>query len=147
MNLCIVMVIEGFYEAVSDNEGLLTIDYLDTFIHVWMKYDSQCSNLVKPYEFILIFKELQPPIGINYDRLIWNFNMNREDERGKLLSLRNFINKIHDKGLEVNDFEYLCNETKNAFEFKSSRTHAVYYLYYQSIPSWMPELRGEVSIT
>ena len=118
MNLCIVMVIEGFYEAVSDNEGLLTIDYLDTFIHVWMKYDSQCSNLVKPYEFILIFKELQPPIGINYDRLIWNFNMNREDERGKLLSLRNFINKIHDKGLEVNDFEYLCNETKNAFEFK-----------------------------
>ena len=118
MNLCIVMVIEGFYEAVSDNEGLLTIDYLDTFIEVWMKYDSQCSNLVKPYEFVLMFKELQPPIGINYDRLIWKFNMNREDERGKLLSLRNFINKIHDKGLEVNDFEHLCNETKNAFEFK-----------------------------
>ena len=39
MNLCIVMVIEGFNEAVSDNEGLLTVDYLEQFIKVWKKYD------------------------------------------------------------------------------------------------------------
>jgi len=118
MNLCIVMVIESYYESVSDNEGILTVDYLEKFIEIWMKYDKQCTNLVKPYEFILIFKELQPPIGINYDRLIWRFNTNREDERCKLLSFRNFINLIHRNGLEVNDFEHLCKETKNAYEFK-----------------------------
>ena len=118
MNLCIVMVIEGFNEAVSDNEGLLTVDYLEQFIKVWKKYDYQCTNLIKPYEFVLMFKELQPPIGINYDRLIWRINYNREDERCNLLSHRNFINLIHEKNLEANDFEHLCNETKNAYEFK-----------------------------
>ena len=81
MNFCVVMVIEGFYKAVSDNERIFTLDYLDKFIETWMKYEPKCCNIVKPYEFILILKELQPPIGNNYDWLIYDFGINRFNER------------------------------------------------------------------
>ena len=68
MNLCIVMVIEGFGESMYENDGMLTQDYMDKFVSVWMKYDPECTKLVRPHEFVLILKELQPPIGLNYDR-------------------------------------------------------------------------------
>ena len=70
MNLCIVMVIEGFSESMYENEGVLPQDYMDKFVSVWMEYDPECKMVIRPHEFILILKELQPPIGFNYDRHI-----------------------------------------------------------------------------
>ena len=68
MNLCVVMVIEGFSESMYENEGVLPQDYMDKFVSVWMEYDPECRMVIRPHEFILILKELQPPIGFNYDR-------------------------------------------------------------------------------
>ena len=50
------MVIEGFNEAMNDNEGYLNVDYMQTFLKIWMKYDYNGIGLVKPYEFVLILK-------------------------------------------------------------------------------------------
>ena len=70
MNLCVVMVIEGFSESKYGNEGYLPRDLIDKFINLWINYDPLCTKIVKPYEFILMMKELPPPIGLNYDRYI-----------------------------------------------------------------------------
>ena len=70
MNLCVVMVIEGFSQAMYQNAGLLPQDYLDKFVSVWMEYDPECNMVIRPHEFVLILKQLQPPIGFNYDRHI-----------------------------------------------------------------------------
>jgi len=70
MNLCVVMVIEGFNESIYENRGYMPLDLMEKFINLWMDYDPLCTKVVKPYEFILIMKQLPPPIGFNYDRYI-----------------------------------------------------------------------------
>ena len=97
MNLFIVMVIEGFNESIYENEGYLPQDLIDKFINLWMDYDPLCTKIIKPYEFILIMKELPPPIGFNYDRhLIEGINNNNRDEKrqkdyNQFLKCRNLI--------------------------------------------------------
>ena len=117
MSLCITMVIEGFNEAMNDNEGYLNVDYMQTFLKIWMKYDYNGIGLVKPYEFVLILKELLPPIGINYDRFIDRRNYNNEKIYYKLLAHRHLINIIRENKMNIQDFQHLSKETKNAYEF------------------------------
>ena len=117
MSLCITMVIEGFNEAMNDNEGYLNIDYMQTFLKIWMKYDYNGIGLVKPYEFVLILKELLPPIGINYDRFIDKKNYNNEKIYYKLIAHRHLINIIRENKMNIQDFQHLSRETKNAYEF------------------------------
>ena len=73
LNLCIVMVVEGFSDSMHESESLITEDYMNKFIKLWIDYDPQCKLYILPHEFILIFKQLTPPFGINYDRHI-NYN-------------------------------------------------------------------------
>ena len=68
MNLCIVMVVEGFSESVYEDESLLSQEEMDNFISVWINYDKTFKKRVMPHEFVLILKELPPPLGYNYDR-------------------------------------------------------------------------------
>ena len=117
MSLCITMVIEGFNEAMNDNEGYLNVDYMQTFLKIWMKYDYNGIGLVKPYEFVLILKELLPPIGVNYDRFIDKKNFNNEKVYYKLIAHRHLINIIRENKMNIQDFQHLSKETKNAYEF------------------------------
>ena len=119
MNLCIVMVIEGFGESMYENDGMLTQDYMDKFVSVWMKYDPECTKLVRPHEFVLILKELQPPIGLNYDRYFVNDPMKMKTEREKVVFLRNIIAKA-EKEKEENDSDiYMDNYQDDFLKFPS----------------------------
>jgi hypothetical protein len=68
MNLCIVMVVEGFSESAYEDDSLLSQEEMDKFISVWISYDKNFKKRVMPHEFVLILKELPPPLGYNYDR-------------------------------------------------------------------------------
>ena len=117
MNLCIVMVIEGFSESMRENEGLITIDYMEKFIQVWLQYDNKSKRVVKPYEFVLILKELQPPIGLNYDRYVNRPGVNRESKYKKLQAYRKMIDLLN-KEDDDNKKRRFCTITKAAIEFK-----------------------------
>ena len=97
MNLCIVMVIEGFSESMGENEGLITVDYMDKFIQIWLSYDRECRHIVKPYEFVLIMKEMHPPIGINYDGCIYRSGLNKERQYKKLIAHRKLIDLLEEE--------------------------------------------------
>lgn len=85
MNLFVVIVIEGFSDSMYENESMLCQDNMDEFINIWMNYDPKCSKIVRPHEFVLILKELKPPIGLNYDRFYI------EQAREKLTNRKKFM--------------------------------------------------------
>ena len=120
MNLCVVMVIQGFTESIYENEGYLPRDLMDKFINLWIDYDPLCTKIIKPYEFILMMKELPPPIGLNYDRhLIQGISddikeSKRERDYKQFLQCRELIRKNKDKlFLDKPNFylpkTYICN--------------------------------------
>ena len=113
MNLCIVMVIEGFSESLNENEGLITNDYMEKFINAWLKYDTECERIIRPYEFVLMLKELHPPIGFNYDRYLSKPALQREQKYKKLLTLREVIRLAKEKKEKCT----LFTETDSAYVF------------------------------
>ena len=121
MNLFIVMVIEGFNESIYENSGYLPLDLMEKFINLWMDYDPLCTKVVKPYEFILIMKELPPPIGFNYDRhIIQGINDNistqkRERDYKQFLDCKKLIHKNRDK-VYLNRPNYSLS---NSYEFNN----------------------------
>eukprot|EP00340_Litonotus_pictus_P010727 CAMPEP_0170537770 /NCGR_PEP_ID=MMETSP0209-20121228/102917_1 /TAXON_ID=665100 ORGANISM="Litonotus pictus, Strain P1" /NCGR_SAMPLE_ID=MMETSP0209 /ASSEMBLY_ACC=CAM_ASM_000301 /LENGTH=1036 /DNA_ID=CAMNT_0010839343 /DNA_START=1286 /DNA_END=4393 /DNA_ORIENTATION=+ len=58
---------------------------MDEFINIWMNYDPKCTKKVRPHEFVLILKEMKPPIGVNYDRFYI------EEPREKLTNRKKFM--------------------------------------------------------
>ena len=71
MNLCIMLIVEGFNESVIENNLIINEEYVKQFIDIWMEYDTFGSLKVLPHEFVLIFKQLKPPFGLLYDRDIF----------------------------------------------------------------------------
>ena len=123
MNLCIVMVIEGFNESMYENSGYMPVDLMEKFINLWLDYDPLCTKVIKPYEFILIMKELPPPIGFNYDRdIIKGINDNiknqkRERDYKQFLDCKKFIFKNKNK-VSLNKPNYSlsqCYEFNNIY--------------------------------
>ena len=100
MNLCLVMVVQGFEESVFENEGILPQEYMEKFVALWEKYDPQNIKVVKPYEFILILKELQPPIGYNYDRHLVSSNIKSKREKEEYEEFQKIVNEINEKKKE-----------------------------------------------
>jgi hypothetical protein len=68
MNLCVVIVVEGFSESMFEDKSLISTDDLNKFVKEWSYYDPEFTKYLKPYEVVMIFKKLGPPIGLNYDR-------------------------------------------------------------------------------
>ena len=97
MNLCLVMVVQGFEESVFENEGILPQEYMERFVALWEKYDPNNIKVVKPYEFILILKELQPPIGYNYDRHLVSNNIKSKREKEDYEEFQRIVKEIKEK--------------------------------------------------
>ena len=77
MNLFIVIVIDGFNDSMFENEGKLSEDLIIELINLWKEYSPNANYFISQQDFILIFKQLSPPMGMNYDRfLIENINDN-----------------------------------------------------------------------
>ena len=94
MNLCLVMVVQGFEESVFENEGILPQEYMEKFVALWEKYDPKNIQVVKPHEFILILKELQPPIGYNYDRHLVSSNIKSKREKEDYEEFQRIVKEI-----------------------------------------------------
>jgi len=108
MNLCVVMVVEGFSESMYENESLLSQNEMDKFISIWLNYDMNFNKTVKPFEMVLILKEIEPPLGFNYDRLLIH-NVHKAWKSAKVK------NKI-EKNLINNCNQYLELKMTKSFE-------------------------------
>ena len=126
LNLCTVMVIEGFTDSMNESESILTEEYMNNLIKLWMSYDPLCKLLILPQDFVLIYKQLTPPFGINYDRKI-NFNpLKFEKNRHQQKIFSKFVNKKEINADALTDFNFndaLLNESYTnlpyAFQFKN----------------------------
>jgi hypothetical protein len=70
MNLFVVIVIDGFNNSMFENEGQLSEDLILELINLWKEYSPNADYFINQQDFILILKELTPPMGMNYDRYI-----------------------------------------------------------------------------
>ena len=125
LNLCIVMVVEGFSDSMHESESLLNEDYMNKFIKLWIDYDPQCKLYILPHEFILIFKQLTPPFGINYDRHI-NYNplkleKNRHQHKIFCKYLKNDDDDDGENNINFNDviFNNNFSNLPYGFQFKN----------------------------
>jgi hypothetical protein len=124
MNLCIVMVVEGFSESMYENESLLSQDEIDKFISVWINYDTTFKKKVHPHELVLILKQLQPPLGFNYDRFYivdpirLNYSLKKVRNNKKLINLYEKIFKIEKP---VSNLNKLNNIGGNELEVLNSQ--------------------------
>jgi hypothetical protein len=87
------MVVDGFSESMLDNSSVITEEFMNDFINLWMDYDPKCKFLILPQEFVLILKELKPPFGWNYDRRIISNPLKQEKERLQYKIFTDFLNK------------------------------------------------------
>lgn len=104
LNLCIVMVVEGFSDSMTENESMMTEEFMTKFVNLWMQYDPQCKKLILPQEFVLIMKELLPPFGFNYDRHILSNPLKAEKERHQFKIFNQYLqsDKNEDSLTEIN---------------------------------------------
>ena len=70
MNLFVVIVIDGFNSSMFENEGKLSEDLILELINLWKEYSPKANYFISQQDFILIFKQLSPPMGMNYDRFL-----------------------------------------------------------------------------
>ena len=123
LNLCIVMVVEGFSDSMTENESMMTEEFLTTFINLWMEYDPQCKRLILPQEFVLIVKQLPPPFGFNYDRHLISNPLRLEKERHQFKIFNQYLqsDKNDDSLTEINFndevFRQYYNNLPYAYQF------------------------------
>ena len=67
------MLIEDFGDSINESESILIEEFMNNFIKLWITYVPIYKLLILPYDFVLIYKELTSPFGINYD---WKITFN-----------------------------------------------------------------------
>ena len=130
MNLCVVLVIEGFSESMYENESLLSQEMMDIFVNTWIKYDPECKLSIKPYEFVLIMKEMCPPLGFNYDGYYVIDPHKQSERRKRLLTYKNLHlkkknNLISNLEIDLNLLNNYCSHkaNNNSFDFNGFYTN------------------------
>jgi hypothetical protein len=129
LNLCVVMVIEGFSDSMYENESLLSQDYMDHFVSVWLNYDPSCKKIIPPQELVLILKELHPPLGFNYDRHHIIDAHKLFSERKKFLFIKKFLQDQNEFDRENNlkaEYELNMPQEENKIQKKNNDLSSYY---------------------
>ena len=107
----------------TENESMMTEEFMTKFVNLWMQYDPQCKKLILPQEFVLIMKELLPPFGFNYDRHILSNPLKAEKERHQFKIFNQYLqsDKNEDSLTEINFndevFRQYYNNLPYAYQF------------------------------
>ena len=126
LNMCIVMIIDSFSDSMEEDNYIISEDYIKNFIDLWLNYDPNCNLLITPYEFVLIFKELQPPFGINYDRKIFFNPLKEEKLYNQYLFFNKYLNNYH--FYSGNEINYNDSRFKNKNNFLYGFNFTNFYL-------------------
>ena len=84
-----MIILNNFEKATKKQEKKGNL--ISRFINLWIEYDENCKLLVEPHEFVLIFKELPPPYGVNYDRLITDNPLKFRERERQFKLFRNYL--------------------------------------------------------
>jgi hypothetical protein len=122
----IVMIIDSFSDSMEEDNYIISEDYIKNFIDLWLNYDPNCNLLITPYEFVLIFKELQPPFGINYDRKIFFTPLKGEKLYNQYLFFNKYLNNYH--FYSGNEINYNDSQFKNKDNFLYGFNFTNFYL-------------------
>ncbi len=118
MNLFIVLVVEGYSDNMFENESLFSHHSMEILVNVWLKYDPKLTFFVKPHEFVLIMKELELPLGFNYDRSLLDNGLTRYRNYNRFKLLNEVITLTKSKKLvNISDPNLSYVESNNSYDF------------------------------
>ena len=126
LNLCIVLIVEAFSDLMNECDCELNENIINKFLQLWIENDQNCNLIIYPQDFILILKEMPPPFGFNYDRLIYYNPLKYKKFYNQFSLFKSFLEKdnknnyisdinFNDENFRLNfnndDFPYLYNFT------------------------------------
>ena len=126
INFFLIIIFYIYKKTFHSNEDKLHMNLINNLLDIWFKYDPSGTNKIKPYEFILILKELNIPGGLNYDRHIIegiNDNINKKLAEFKK---RNIKRKSL---LKESSSSFYSPEDENKNEYNSFYHNPDYNLY------------------
>jgi hypothetical protein len=105
LNLCIVLIVEAFSDLMNETECELNENIINKFLQLWIENDQNCNLIIYPQDFILILKEMPPPFGFNYDRLIYYNPLKLKKFYNQFSLFKNFLEK-DDKNNDISDINF-----------------------------------------
>ena len=93
MSLLVVFVLDSYEKSYQIKENNKKGKFMNKILNIWHKYDTKCCSLINPQDFILLLKEIPPPYGLNYDRLISSNPLKYFKKRKEFLIFKNNLNK------------------------------------------------------
>lgn len=126
INYFLIIILYIYKKTFHSNEDKLHMNLINNLLNIWFKYDPSGTNKIKPYEFILLLKELNIPGGLNYDRHIIegiNDNINKKLTEFKK---RNIKRKSI---LKENSSSFYSPEDENKNEYNSFYHNPDFTLY------------------
>ena len=126
INYFLIIILYIYKKTFHSNEDKLHMNLINNLLNIWFKYDPSGTNKIKPYEFILLLKELNIPGGLNYDRHIIegiNDNINKKLAEFKK---RNIKRKSI---LKENSSSFYSPEDENKNEYNSFYHNPDFTLY------------------
>ena len=126
INYFLIIIFYIYKKTFHSNGDKLHMNLINNLLNIWFKYDPSGTNKIKPYEFILLLKELNIPGGLNYDRHIIegiNDNINKKLTEFKK---RNIKRKTI---LKENSSSFYSPEDENKNEYNSFYHNPDFTLY------------------
>ena len=115
MSLLVVFVLDSYEKSYQIRKNKEKGKFMNHILRIWHKYDSACRSLINPPDFILLLKEIPPPFGLNYDRLISSNPLKSFQKRKEFLifkrNLKNQQKNSDNEIIQFNDSEFSKNYT------------------------------------
>ena len=125
MSLLVVFILDSYEKSYQLRENIKNSKFMNHILRIWHKYDANCRHLINPPEFVLFFKEIPPPFGLNYDRLISSNPLKYFKKRKELTLFKNKLNNKKKNNEEDiiqfkdSEFNKKGNELPNYYKFNN----------------------------
>lgn len=111
MNAFIVVVIESYLEAVSENYSIITADNFEAFLDKWSNYDPDSTGWISIEGLIYLMFTLDPPLGMYDQKLrtsLWDMYLNMNKKKKPIIVHNNLIRRLISQ-IDANE-EYLLHK-------------------------------------
>ena len=110
MSLVVVFVLDSYEKSYQMRKSKKKGRFMIHILKVWHKYDLTYRSLLNPQDFVLLLKEIPPPFGFNYDRLISSNPLKSYKKRKEFLIFKNNLKNQQKNGenivIQYNDSEF-----------------------------------------
>ena len=97
MSLLVVFILDSYEKSYQIRENIKKGKFMNHVLKIWQKYDLKCRSMINPPDYILFLKEIPPPFGLNYDRLITSNPLKKFKKRKEFLIFKKNLKFIQQK--------------------------------------------------